>query len=257
MTSLGKELRLNRLVRPATGRCILFAASHGTSTYEIFKPLEDTAGQIEAALSGGADCALVSVGFADASRDVLGRHPEKGWVAKVTATCYEDIPRETVTLTVESALRSGADAIGALMQVTPSTEKAVISMIAGFGEECSRLAVPFVVEAELPGAYDTSAWFPEDVVGYLRRSCRLAQELGADVVKTNWPGSAEKYADVISTVTRPTVVAGGSKVSDEELLKMISDAISAGAVGCSVGRNIFQSDDPRALTARIARVVHG
>src|SRR5262249_53594178 len=95
-----------------------------------------------------------------------------------------------------------------------------------------------------------------DVVPYLRRSCRLAQELGADIVKTNWPGSAEKYAEVTAAVSVPTVVAGGSKVGEDELLAMIEAAIRGGAAGCSVGRNIFQADDPRTIPAGIAEAVH-
>jgi DhnA family fructose-bisphosphate aldolase class Ia len=256
MTTLGKTMRMRRLIRPDTGRCVLLAVSHGTSTPEIFAQLEDTPGQVEAALDGGADCTLISAGMALPARDVFARHPGKGFVAKMSATSYEDTPRETVISSVERAARDGADAVGVLMQLTPQTERDVIAMVAALGEECDRLGMPYVVEAEWPGAYGSQRWFPEDVVAYLRRSCRLAQELGADIVKTNWPGSAEKYAEVIAAVSVPTVVAGGSKVGEDELLAMIEAAIRGGAAGCSVGRNIVQAEDPRAITARIAEAVH-
>lgn len=256
MESLGKQMRLRRLLRPDTGRCILFAASHGTSTVEIFSELGDTQGQIRAALSGGSDAVLVSRGFARESAPAFAEFPGKAWVLKVSATAYEDMPRELLISTVEGAALSGADAVGVLMQLTPSTEVSVISTISHLGEECERLQMPFVVEAELPGAYDVSGWYPEDKVAYLRRSCRLAQELGADVIKTNWPGSAEGFAEIISAVTRPVVVAGGARVEEDTLLKVIEDALSVGAAGCSVGRNIFQASNPQAITKRIAEVVH-
>jgi fructose-bisphosphate aldolase / 2-amino-3,7-dideoxy-D-threo-hept-6-ulosonate synthase len=256
MGSLGKELRLRRLIRPDTGRCILFAASHGTGASEIYKELEDTPAQVDAALSGGADCVLISCGFAEAAAAVFGRFPTKGFVAKVSATSYVDVPREIVSTSVERAAFNGADAVGLLMQLTPATEREVLAMVAEFGEQCSKLGMPYVVEAEVPGAYGGKGWFPEDVVSYLRRSCRLAQELGADIIKTNWPGSAEGYAEVIAAVSKPTVVAGGPLVAEDALLAVIEGALSAGAAGCSVGRNIFQAPDPRAMAERIATLVH-
>jgi fructose-bisphosphate aldolase, class I len=249
-------MRMRRLVRPDSGRCIMLAVSHGTSTKEIFAPLEDTPAQIDGAFSGGADCVLVSAGFAAASSEVFRRYPHKGYVAKLSATAYESEPRETTISTVEKAAADGADAVGVLMQLTPSTERSVIAMISRLGEDCERYGLPFIVEAEWPGAYDKNSWFPDDVVAYLRRACRLAQELGADLVKTNWPGDADRFADVISTITVPSVVAGGSKISVDDLVGMIEGAISAGAIGCSVGRNIFQASDPRAVAERIAGTVH-
>lgn len=255
--STGKELRLRRIIRPDTGRCILFALSHGTSTVEIFAELDRTPQLLDDALGGGADCILISNGFAAANREIFGRYPSKGLVTKVSSTAYEDVPYEMPILSVEQALHSGADAVGILMQLTPSTERAVISMISSCGEQCERYGVPLIVEAELPGAYSPGAWFPDEVVPYLRRACRMAQEFGADIIKTNWPGSAEAFAEIIAPVSKPVVVAGGSKVSEEELLGFIRGAIEAGAVGCSVGRNIFKASDPRAMTARIAEVVHG
>lgn len=256
MASLGKELRLRRLIRPDTGRCILFAASHGTGATEIYKELEDTPAQVDAALSGGADCVLISCGFAGAATDVFRRFPQKGFVAKVSATSYVDVPREIVSTTVERAALCGADAVGVLMQVTPETERDVLTMVADLGEQCDKYGIPYVVEAEVPGAYGGRGWFPDDVVAYLRRSCRLAQELGADVIKTNWPGSSEGYAEVIAAVTKPTVVAGGPLIGEDDLLAVIQGALEAGANGCSVGRNIFQADDPQAMAARIADLVH-
>jgi DhnA family fructose-bisphosphate aldolase class Ia len=93
---------MRRLVRPDSGRCIMLAVSHGTSTKEIFAPLEDTPSQIGAAFSGGADCVLVSAGFAAASTKVFRSYPHKGYVAKLSATEYESEPRET-TISTPSA----------------------------------------------------------------------------------------------------------------------------------------------------------
>ena len=58
-------------------------------------------------------------------------------------------------------------------------------------------------------------------------------------------------------VSVPVVVAGGSREGDLDLLQKIAAAREVGAVGCSVGRNIFQHDEPASMVAAIAAVVRG
>jgi len=55
----------------------------------------------------------------------------------------------------------------------------------------------------------------------------------------------------------PVVVAGGPKTeTDLEFLQMIEGAIEAGARGVAIGRNVFQHDDPIAMTRALSAVVH-
>jgi DhnA family fructose-bisphosphate aldolase class Ia len=51
------------------------------------------------------------------------------------------------------------------------------------------------------------------------------------------------------------VLAGGSRLPDEELLSRQEAAMRAGAVGCSVGRNIFMHERPEAMTRALKRVI--
>jgi DhnA family fructose-bisphosphate aldolase class Ia len=88
MTTMGKDLRARRLINPGTGRCVLFAISHGTSATHVLPELEQTADHVEAAIEGGSDCVLISPGLATSVAGVLVQHPAVGVVAKVTATAY-------------------------------------------------------------------------------------------------------------------------------------------------------------------------
>jgi class I fructose-bisphosphate aldolase len=56
----------------------------------------------------------------------------------------------------------------------------------------------------------------------------------------------------------PVVIAGGPKVgSDEELLKMVYDAVVvAGGAGLSIGRNVFQHRDVAKITKALSEIVH-
>ena len=53
----------------------------------------------------------------------------------------------------------------------------------------------------------------------------------------------------------PVVLAGGSRLEDAELLRRMECAMQAGAIGCSVGRNIFMHRSPEAITRALSRVI--
>jgi DhnA family fructose-bisphosphate aldolase class Ia len=136
-------------------------------------------------------------------------------------------------------------------------EPEMINFVARVGGECERLGMPFIAEAEYPSAYASLESLKQEYgYEYLLRNSRLCAELGADIVKTNWPGDADLFAKIVQATQVPMVVAGGTLVSDEELLTRMELAMKAGAVGCSVGRNIFQHENPFAMTRALARVIH-
>jgi putative autoinducer-2 (AI-2) aldolase len=89
---------------------------------------------------------------------------------------------------------------------------------------------------------------------YLSLCCRIAAELGANVVKTY-------YCDGFETVTKgcpvPCVVAGGPKLNTEmDAFELTYGAIQNGAVGVDMGRNIWQSPHPVAMIRAIRHIVH-
>ena len=123
-------------------------------------------------------------------------------------------------------------------------------------DKIARVGIPFIAEAEWPSAYSSLDDVSELGTDYLLRSVRLCAELGADVVKTNWPGTEEEFAQLVEAATGlPVVLAGGSRITDEELLTRQEAAMRAGAVGCSVGRNIFMHERPEAITRALHRVI--
>jgi len=55
----------------------------------------------------------------------------------------------------------------------------------------------------------------------------------------------------------PVVIAGGPKMATpRDVLKMAEEAIKAGAIGVSIGRNVFQHRNPTAMTRALTRIVH-
>src|SRR5437899_2604103 len=89
---------------------------------------------------------------------------------------------------------------------------------------------------------------------YLRLACRICAELGAHFVKTYY--AADGFETVTASCPVPVVMAGGRKLPELEALSMAAAAIERGAAGVDMGRNIFQSEDPRRMLRAVLAVVH-
>jgi DhnA family fructose-bisphosphate aldolase class Ia len=158
---------------------------------------------------------------------------------------------------VEEALRLGADAVVVYTALAGDNENWMISYLSGVGEACDALGMPLIAEAEWPNAYQTLNSFSTDLgPEYLKRNARLCVELGADIVKVNWSGDVKSFGDIVRACDTPVVIAGGTVISDEELLQRFEKVRDVGAIGCSVGRNIFQHKNPEAMTRAISRIFH-
>ena len=75
---------------------------------------------------------------------------------------------------------------------------------------------------------------------YFRLACRMCAELGAQVVKTYYV--PEGFETITASCPVPVVMAGGKKLPELDALTMAYRAVSEGAAGVDMGRNIFQSD---------------
>jgi putative autoinducer-2 (AI-2) aldolase len=89
---------------------------------------------------------------------------------------------------------------------------------------------------------------------YFRLACRMCAELGAQFVKTYY--IEKDFETVTASCPVPVVMAGGKKLPELDALEMAYRAVSEGASGVDMGRNIFQSDAPTAMIQAVSKVVH-
>ena len=89
---------------------------------------------------------------------------------------------------------------------------------------------------------------------YFRLACRIIAELGAQYVKTYYVDDG--FDTVMASCPVPVVMAGGKKLPELDALTMAYNAVSQGAAGVDMGRNIFQSDAPKAMVQAVNAVVH-
>jgi fructose-bisphosphate aldolase/2-amino-3,7-dideoxy-D-threo-hept-6-ulosonate synthase len=254
--SSGKALRLKRVIDPA-GVSIICALDHGMTSPAFLEPLADVRARTAEAVAGGANVVMLSKGMARFAEPAF--RPDTALALLLSASARPDLDRPEVVAVaeVDEALRLGADSVVLFVALGGQDEPAMIERLADVGEACDREGMPFIAEAEFPTTYAAVEDLAEEYgFEYLRRNVRLCAELGADIVKTNWPGDGERFAALVEAGSGvPLVLAGGSRIGDEELLRRMEAAMTAGAIGCSVGRNIFMHDDPEAMTRALARVI--
>jgi len=254
--STGKRMRMKRVVDPS-GVSIICALDHGMTSPTFLEPLAAIRERTAEAVAGGANVIMMSKGMIRQSEPAFSRETSLALLLSASANAGEERPSVVQVAEVEEAVRLGADAVVLFVALSGESEAGMIRTLAGVGEACERLGMPLIAEAEFPTTYATVEDLAEAYgFDYLARNVRLCSELGADIVKTNWPGSGEAFGRLVeATAGVPVVLAGGSRVEDRELLERMQAAIAAGGIGCSVGRNIFMHRDPEAITRALSRVI--
>jgi fructose-bisphosphate aldolase/2-amino-3,7-dideoxy-D-threo-hept-6-ulosonate synthase len=249
-------MRLKRVIDPE-GVSVICALDHGMTSPTFLEPLADISERTREAVAGGANVIMMSKGMIRIAAEAFSPTTSLALLLSASGDPGGDRPRIVRIGQIEEALALGADAVVLFTALGGDTEPDMIRILADVGRECAALGMPFIAEAEFPTTYATVEQLKQDYgFEYLRRNVRLCAELGADIVKTNWAGDQESFAKCVQAANGiPVVLAGGSRLEDAELLDRMEQAMSAGAIGCSVGRNIFMHPHPEAITRALARVV--
>jgi DhnA family fructose-bisphosphate aldolase class Ia len=254
--STGKSLRMSRVI-DAHGASLICALDHGMTSPRFLEPLADITARTREAIAGGANAVMISKGMLRVAAEAFAPETAVCMLLSASSRPQRDRPDIVAIAEVEEALRLGADAVVLYVALEGDDEPQMLRTLAEAGRECERLGVPLIAEAEFPTTYASVDGLTSQYgFEYLERNVRLCAELGADLIKTNWPGDEEQFAKLVRTANGlPVVHAGGSRISDGELLERQEAAMRAGAIGCSVGRNIFMHEDPEAMTAALAAVI--
>ena len=242
--------RMKRIFRD-DGRALIVAMDHGL----IDGPcagLEQPATTIARITAGGADAVLTSYGVATRfAAELAGL----GLILRVDGGATSlggSSGQGALFFGVEEALRIGADAVAVSAFPGSPLEVASLERLAQVIAAAHKWGLPVMAEM-VPGGFDSP---PDKRTPHaIALAVRVAAELGADLVKTPY---CTGFEQVIAGCYAPVVVLGGAKRGNEAaMLADVEAAIAAGGAGVAIGRNIFQAEDPTAMTAAVARVVHG
>ena len=158
-----------------------------------------------------------------------------------------ELPNEDITTSMKEALRLNAVGVGISIFVGEKNEDRTISNLGKLVNEAEEFGMPVLAITAVGKEMERDA-------RYLGLACRIAAEIGAHMVKTYY--CKEDFDKVVEGCPVPIVIAGGKKIPEKEALEMSYNAISKGAAGVDMGRNIFQSENPVAMIQAVRAVVH-
>ena len=265
MSDSGKRVRLSRVLGGGgQHRALVVAFDHAL----VLGPIpgtEDPLRQIRRFSEADVDAVLLNLGlirrFADS--DLAG--PLPALIARIDwTTVWSAITsngtgelRSSLVARPEDALRHGADAVLTYMVVGTGDadfESKEVARTAEVARECERIGIPLIVESLARGKNVQNPGDPK----WLNLHTRMAAELGADAVKTDYTGDPVTMRSVVEGCPIPILVLGGSRQgSDDGALQMIHDAVLAGAAGVFFGRNVFQAADMESFLQRARAMLDG
>lgn len=252
MYNLGKAIRMERIVDRKTHRTVIVPMDHGITAGPI-SGLIDLRATVDKVAEGGANAVLGHMGLPLHGHRGYGK--DIGLIIHLSAsTNLGPDPNHKVLVTrVTDAIKIGADAVSVHINVGADDEAEMLTDLGRVARTCDQWGMPLLAMMYPRGPKVQS----EHEVEYVKHAARVGAELGVDMIKTNYTGSPETFREVVQGCQIPVVIAGGPKMGTEhELFEMIYDAIRVGAAGVSIGRNVFQAENPILLLRRISKLVH-
>jgi class I fructose-bisphosphate aldolase len=247
---------------------------HGPRDFTGYPQAADPAYIIRLAVEGGFNGIALQIGLAQ--RFFWTFAGEVPLILKLngkTDLPGDDEPLSPLNSGVEEAVSLGADAVGYTLYVGSPRQADDFAEFRQVRQDAQRLGMPLIVWA-YPRGSAVKVKGGKDSYYAVDYAARVAAELGADMVKLNWPDPVarqgvpsaydrevsveESLSAIVASAGRsPVLLSGGEKASDERTLRRAADALRCGVTGLIFGRNVWQRDHDDALrfAARLRALV--
>jgi fructose-bisphosphate aldolase, class I len=216
--------------------------------------IDQTIALLPQLIENGLDAVIVTYGIAKLYAESF---TDVGLVVRAdlsTSVFDARIPQTTDLLSVEDALKLGADSVISL--TFPGADNEVVShkIAWNLAKEADYWNVPYMCET-LPYSYHVTS--PEsNQIETIAAAARIGTELGADIIKTRLTGDQEDVR-IIDAAKRPVLVLGGPKTENIlDYFKYVKHCMDVGAKGVAVGRNITLDENPIGVVAGLNRIIH-
>ena len=249
---LGKKIRLERIINRKTGKSVIVPMDHGVTLGPIHG-LVNMREMVNEIARGGANAVLGHMGLPLYGHRRYGK--DLGLILHLSgSTVWSPDPNTKVLVnSVEMALKMGADAVSIHVNIGAEDETEMLRDLGMVSVAAMEWGLPLLAMMYTRGDKFKSEFSVEGV----KHAARIAAELGADIVKVNYTGSISSFRQVVEGCPIPVVIAGGERADDEKgIFTIVRESLEAGGAGVSVGRNVFQHDNPRLMMKAIYNLVH-
>ncbi len=240
----GMKNRLSRIFNPDTGRTVMLAIDHG-----YFQGPTTGLERIDlkiVPLMYDADAVMLT-------RGILRTSVPPTLTKPIVMRCsggpsiLKELSNEDLAVDIEDAIRMNVAAITLQVFIGGEFETRSVHNMTRLVDMGLRYGIPTMAVTAVG----------KDMVRdarYFRLACRICAELGAQIIKTYYV--PEGFQTITASCPVPIVMAGGKKIPVPDALTMAYNAVQEGAAGVDMGRNIFQSDAPKAMMQAVRNVVH-
>jgi len=240
----GMQNRLSRIFRPESGRTVMLAVDHG-----YFQGPTSGLERVDVnilPIAPYADALMLTRGML---RTTVPPTYGRGVVVRASGgpSVLKDLSNEQLAVDIEDAVRMNVSALAVQVFIGGECETQSIYNLTRLVDMGNRYGIPILGVTAVGKDMARNA-------RYFRLACRIAAELGAHFVKTYYV--EEEFETITASCPVPIVMAGGKKLPELDALTMAYKAVSEGAAGVDMGRNIFQSDAPIAMIQAVNKVVH-
>ena len=241
----GMKTRLARIFHPKSGNTVMLAFDHGY----IMGP---TAGleRIDLVIPPLIPYVDVLMGTRGIFRSCISPAAQVGRCLRVTydsTVLYDDMSNGGgFASDMENALRMNADCVAVQTFIGSPGESRSLELLCRTADAGARYGVPTLGVVAVGKEMERTEKF-------FLLATRVLAENGANIVKSYY---CEGFERVAAACPVPIVIAGGKKLPEPDALEMAYKAISEGAHGVDMGRNIFQSAHPGAMAKAVSKIVH-
>ena len=240
----GMKNRLSRIFNPQTGRTVMLAIDHG-----YFQGPTTGLERIDLTvvpLMDDADAVMLTRGIL---RTSVPPTLNKPIVMRCSGgpSILKELSNEQLAVDIEDAIRMNVAAITLQVFIGGEFETRSVHNMTRLVDMGLRYGIPTMAVTAVG----------KDMVRdarYFRLACRICAELGAQIIKTYYV--PEDFDTITASCPVPIVMAGGKKIPVPDALTMAYNAVQEGAAGVDMGRNIFQSETPKAMMQAVRAIVH-
>lgn len=244
----GRYLRLRRILNSGTGRTLIVPLDHAVAA-GVDPGIADSRKVVADAAAAGADAVLLRPGLIGALAETDSRR--LGIILMLTGRMSHGVDHILLN-TVEHGVRCGADGVCAELKVGSVGELNSARHVCQVAEGARIFGLPLMVISYAVPEYVKKAGLSAYV-----HACRIAEELGADIIKTKLPDDPEVIRACLAAVRTPIVLAGGPAGDSGGLHRYLNMGMKLGVAGAAIGRNIWAQGDPVAAACEIRAIIHG
>lgn len=261
-----KQARLNRLFGP-DGKCFDVAIDHGFFNEAPFlSGIESMAQAVRTVVDAGPDAIQLTVGQARHLQNIAGKAKPSLVLRTDVANVYgKELPRTLYSRMIDEAVLQAVQLDAACICVNlfrmpgePEVGEHCVENILQLKPTCDHYGMPMMVEPLVfrPNA-EAGGYMVDGDEDKIIPLVRQAIELGADIIKADPTDDISVYHRVVETCGGiPVLVRGGSKATDEVILKRTEELIAQGVAGIVYGRNVIQHESPAGITKALMAIVH-